>query len=182
VLAYAAIGSRMSSFHHDVASKLQGLMMAVDEISELANDDTRAAATTAASALHELNQLLSVNRALTKAPQRKRTPLRELVTHAFQRHGVRMRGDVLEVDVNVALPSIAHALDLLIDMLAGPLRGERTVAIEVSRKAECVVLVLTAMTTFEANNEHIELAHFLLARETATLACRANGFVVELPL
>jgi hypothetical protein len=93
-----------------------------------------------------------------------------------------MRGDVPEVDVNVALPSIAHALDLLIDMLAGPLRGERTVAIEVSRKAERAVLVLTATTAFEANNEHIELAHFLLARETATLACRADGFVVELPL
>jgi hypothetical protein len=182
VLTYAAIGSRMSSFHHDVASKLQGLMMAIDEITELGNDDTRAAATTAATALQELNQLLAINRALTKAPQRKRTALRELMARASERHGVKLRGDMIDADVNVALPSMTHALDLLVDMLAGPLRGERTVALEVSRKAERVVLVLTATTTFEANNEHIALAHFLLARETGTLACRADGFVVELPL
>jgi len=191
LLAYAAIGSRMSSFHHDVASKLQSLMMAVDEISELGNEDTRAGAVTAATALQELNQLLAVNRALTKPPQCKRTSLRGLLARASERHGVKLRGEVIDADVNIALPSIAHALDLLLDMLAGPLRGERAVAIEVTRpspgipkghQSDRVGLALTATTTFEANNELIALAAFLLARETASLSCHANGFVVELPL
>jgi hypothetical protein len=182
MLRYAAIGSRMSSFHHDVASKLQSLMMAVDEIVELGNDDTRTAAETAATALQEINQLLAMNRALTKPPQRQRTPLRELLSRASQRHGVKLRGELLAIDVTVALPSMTHALDLLFDMLAGALRGERTVAIEVTRKPDRVALALSATTTFEANNELIELAAFMLARETATLACQPNGFVVELPL
>jgi hypothetical protein len=62
------------------------------------------------------------------------------------------------------------------------LRGERTVAVEVTRKPDRAAVALTATTPFEANNELIALAAFLLARETATLSCRANGFVVELPL
>lgn len=179
ILTYAAIGARMSSFHHDVASKLQSLMMAVDEITEAGNDDVRGAAATAAVALQEINGLLSVNRALTKAPQRKPTPLRDLVTRAAARHGVKLGGEVPDIQVLAALPSFVHALDLLIDMLAGPLRGERTVVIAV-KQAERVTLTLTATTTFEANNEHVALAAFLLAREAGTLTCSANGFVVEL--
>lgn len=181
LLTYAAIGSRMSSFHHDVASKLQSLMMAVDEISELGNDDVRSAAATAALALQQINQLLSVNRALTKAPQRKATPLPEILARATERHGVKLRGDVPEVNVNVSLAAVAHALAMLLDMLAGPMRGERAAAISVERKGDRVAVALSAVSTFEANNEHVELAAFLLARETATLTCNANGFVVELP-
>lgn len=177
IMMYAAIGSRMSSFHHDVASKLQSLMMAVDEITELGNDDVRTAAATAAIALQEINQMLSINRALTKTPQRKATSLREIVARAAERHGVKLRGDVPDIQVQAALASMVHALDLLIDMLAGPSRGERAVAIEV---ADGMRITLTATTAFEAINEHVELAAFLLAREAATLTCRANGFVVEL--
>jgi hypothetical protein len=182
ILGYAAIGSRMSSFHHDVASKLQSLMMAIDEISELGNDDARAAALTASTALQEINQLLAVNRALTKPPQRKATPVRELLVRASERHGVKLQGEIVDVKVNVALASIAHALALLIDMVAGALRGERVVAIEITPAPDRVAIALTAVTTFEANNELIELAAFLLAREHASLTCRTNGFVVELPV
>ena len=38
VLAWAAVGSRISGFHHDSASKLQSLMMALDEAAELAGN------------------------------------------------------------------------------------------------------------------------------------------------
>ena len=182
LLGFAAIGSRMSSFHHDVASKLQSLMMALEEITELGNEDVRAAAGTATTALQEINALLSVNRALTKAPQRRPTALRELLERASERHNVTLRGDVMDVKVNIALPSVAHALAMLIDMLAGALRGERSVAVEVSRKPESVALALMATTKFEPNSVMIDLAAFLLARENATLSCRADGFVVELPL
>ena len=181
ILTYAAIGARVSSFHHDVASKLQSLMMAIDEISELASDDVRPVAATAMTALQELNQLLVVNRALAKAPQRKPTKLRDLVARAAERHGVRIRGDVLDINVVVALPSIAHALDMLFDMLAGPLKGPRSVALEVTQTGDRVTLALTAMTKFEAHPELIELAAFLLGREEGALSCTPNGFVVVLP-
>jgi len=35
LMVLAVIGSRVSGFHHDIASKLQGLMMSIDEIGEL---------------------------------------------------------------------------------------------------------------------------------------------------
>lgn len=181
LLAYAAVGARVSSFHHDIASKLQSLMMALDEIGELANDDLRPAAATAMAALQDLNGLLNANRALAKAPQRKPTQLRELLRRASERHGVKLQGEVIDVDVIVAWPSIAHAIDMLIDMLAGPLKGQRTVAFEITRTSERVALALSATTTFDAQNELIELAAFLLAREEGTLTCNANGFVVVLP-
>lgn len=181
ILEYAAIGSRMSSFHHDVASKLQSLMMAVDEIVELGSDNLRSAAMTATAALQGINELLAVNRALTKAPQRRPTSLPEIIARAAARHGVHVRGDQVDVDVNVALPSIAHALDLLLDMLAGPMRGERAVSLEITKLPDCVALGLEATAPFEANNEHIALATFLLVREAGALTCSSTGFVVVLP-
>ena len=36
MMQLAMIGSRASAFHHDCASKLQGLVMALDELGELA--------------------------------------------------------------------------------------------------------------------------------------------------
>ena len=182
ILTYAAIGSRMQSFHHDVASKLQSLMIAIDEILEVGNDDVLGAAVTAATALQQINQLLTVNRALTKPPQRKLISLRELIARASERHGVKLRGELPDMQVNVALASVCHALALLLDMLAGQLRGERVVSISVAHGQDRVALSLAATTPFEADNEHVALAAFLLARETATLSCTPKGFVVELPV
>lgn len=181
LLAHAAVGARVSSFHHDIASKLQSLMMALDEISELAGEDLRPSAATALTALHELNALLKVNRALTKAPQRKPTQLRELIARASERHGVKLHGEVLDVEVLVALPSIVHALAMLLDMLAGPIKGPRSVRVEVTRTSELVAVALSATTPFDAQNELVQLAAFLLAREEGALTCNPNGFVVVLP-
>lgn len=181
ILAYAAIGARVSSFHHDIASKLQSLMMALDEIGELAKDDLQPAASTAMTALQEINALLTVNRALAKGPQRKPTRIRDLLARAAERHGVKLQGDVPELDVVVAMPSIAHALDMLLDMLAGPLKGPRLVAIEVTRTSDRVALALTATTSFDSHNELVALAAFLLGREEGALTCNPNGFVVVLP-
>jgi peptide/nickel transport system substrate-binding protein len=48
----AAIGSRTPGFNHDIASKIQGVMMALDEIVELSRDvDVQRAAETAQTAL-----------------------------------------------------------------------------------------------------------------------------------
>src|ERR1700760_3701549 len=93
MLALALLGSRMPSFHHDVASKLQSLMMAIEEVEELAdNEDMRLAAQTASSAGRESQGLFTANRALSRPPQRKPTPLGELIAGAAQRAGVKTFG------------------------------------------------------------------------------------------
>ncbi|HUS29897.1 MAG TPA: hypothetical protein VMZ53_15435 [Kofleriaceae bacterium] len=184
LLAYAAVGSRVSGFHHDAASKMQSLMMAIDEITELGNDDVRAAAATASTALRDLHQILTVNRALAKTPQRKSTPVRDLITRAAERHGVKVRGELPATTVHVALASVAHALSIALDIAAGPLQAARTVDVTCTPGTHLAV-AMTATGELGAPpnaNELLALASFLLRREDATLTCKPNGFVVELPL
>ena len=184
LLAHAAAGTRLSSFHHDVASKLQSLMMSLDEINEVAEGEVRQAAETAQGALRELHHLVMANRALTKVPQRKRTPLREVVTAASMRAGMKVRGEVPAVDVQIAAPSITHALALIFDLVAGPVSGPR--AAEVSHRSDSgrVALELTGAepTPSTQTNELLAVASFMLRREDGALACKPNGFVVTLPL
>jgi hypothetical protein len=185
LLSYAAVGSRISGFHHDAASKMQGLMMALDEISEGANEEVRAAAATASAALRDLHQILTVNRALAKAPQRKAISVHDIVNRAAERHGVKVRGDLSATAVNVALASIAHALSIPLDLAAGGPQSTRTVDIACTQQGARVVLDITAPSGFSTTanaNELLAVASFLFRREEATLACKANGFVVELPV
>jgi hypothetical protein len=184
LLAYASIGSRVSGFHHDAASKMQSLMMALDEISELATDDIRGPAATASTALRDLLQILTVNRALAKPPQRKPVALPELVARAAERHGVKVRGDLPPANVNIALASLAHALSIPLDIAAGPPQDARTVDVS-CRQGATIVLDITAagaLANAPNTNELLALAAFLLRREDASLACKPDGFVVELPL
>jgi hypothetical protein len=184
LLAYAAVGSRISGFHHDAASKMQSLMMALDEISELATDDIRGPATTASSALRDLHQILTVNRALAKAPQCKPVPLRDLVARAAERHGVKVHGDIPAIDVQISLACLAHALSIPFDIAAGPSQDSRTIDLACTQ-GEHLVLDITArgaLANTPNANELIALAVFLFQREDSSLACKPNGFVVELPL
>ncbi|NVB77506.1 MAG: hypothetical protein HOV81_03845 [Kofleriaceae bacterium] len=183
LLALAAVGARVSGFHHDVASKLQSLMMSLDEITEIAEGDLRMVAETAQGSLRELHNLVMVNRALTKAPVRKRTPLRELATMAAGRAGMKLRGEVPAVDVNVAAPSITHALAIVFDLVSGPVSGTRTADIVHRTEGGRVVLELTGSETpSQQANELLVVASFLLRREEGALSCKSNGFVVALPL
>jgi hypothetical protein len=187
LLALALLGSRTPSFHHDVASKLQSLMMAIEEISELADtDDVRLAAAGASVTVRDLNTLLSQNRALSRAPKREPMPLDVLVARAVERSGVHMQGDVPEISVEIALPSITHALAIVLDLAAGPLKLGRNVEIA-TRVQERAVLVITgpktAMDTLPANaNDMIALATFALAREGGELRCAADHFTIMVPL
>lgn len=184
LLGYAAVGTRVSSFHHDVASKLQSLMMSLDEIGELVDGELRIAAETAQGAVRELHGLVMVNRALTKRPQRKRVPLRELVGAAAGRAGMKLRGEIPVIDVEIAPPSITHALALVLDLVAGPVSGTRTadVSHRIEEGAIVVEVTNTATTPSTQTNELLCVASFLLRREDGSLACQPNGFVVTLPL
>src|SRR4051794_40869000 len=86
LLALATLGSRMPGFHHDCASKLQSLMMSLDEIGELsATTEMRQAVDTAHLALRELHELFTANRALAKSPQLTRCSLGELIARSTSR-------------------------------------------------------------------------------------------------
>ena len=185
LLDYATLGSRAAGFHHDAASKLQSLMMALDEISELIGEDPsdlRVATETAQSSLRELHGLLTANRALAKAPQRKPTPLADLVKVAAERNAVKLSGNVSGHDVLVGLPSCTHALSMLLDLVAGPTHGGRVVRIHVAA-GDKITLTIDGNVepTHSSVNELIAIAAHLLAREQGTVRCAAKGFIVELP-
>jgi hypothetical protein len=185
----ATLGSRMPAFHHDAASKLQSLMMALDEISELASPDAvdlRTSIDTAHAALRELNQILAANRAIAKAPQRARVALPELVAQAAAGTGVRLRAAIVAKDVRVPAPALRHALGLLLDLTAGPSHLGRVVDVTCELDGSSYLLTMTgppeAAAKLPSNaGESIAIAAFVIVREQGTLRCTPTGFVVTLP-
>lgn len=187
LMMYATVGSRASGFHHDTASKLQSLVMALDEISELIGEqesDLRTATETAQTAVRQVHALLTANRALTKAPLRTVAVIPELLHRAAERHAVKLRGDVASLEVNVAAPAVTHALAVLLDLIAGPPAGGHTVEVSVRSDAGRVTLTLTgnAEPTHPNANELIAIASFVLSGESGELRCGPRRFTVELPL
>jgi hypothetical protein len=187
VMFLATIGSRAQGFHHDVASKLQGLMMSLDEIGELAEEgDPRIAAATqgAHEALREILGLLNANRALTKPAVRARAQLRDVLGAACKRVYVTLAGQVPDAGLEVSGPSTIHALSLVFDVAAGPGRG-RTLPVTAQILDGHVELSLTASTTPPANTaESLAIATYVLARENGELRCSGDGarLSVRLPV
>jgi hypothetical protein len=184
LLSLAAIGARAPSFHHDLASKLQGLMMALDEIGELSGDAppplTRAV-DTAHATLKEVLALLNANRALTKAPIPVRIAVAHLIARASDRVYVTVRGEIPAAEVTVAVPAITHAMALVLDVAGGPGRG-RTVDVTTIVEDAAVVLSFSASSDPPPNAaESLALAGFMLGREHGALSCSANRLIVRLP-
>lgn len=182
----AIVGSRAPGFHHDIASKLQSLMMSVDEIGELAdtNAQIKRAAETASESLREVLALLNVNRALTKPPVRTAVALRELLDRATARVYVTLQGALVDATVHVSAPSTIHALSLAFDVAAGPGRG-RTLPATAQLAAGHVELCLSCTPSASGESaESITLATFILARDGGSLACTDDGsqLVLRLPL
>lgn len=190
LLGLATVGSRASGFNHDIASKLQGLMMALDEISEIAetldpvNRDHVARATEGAQAcLKDVLGILNLNRAMTKPPMRAPVALAELTARAGERVYVTLQGSLPEVDVSVSAPTMIHALSLLFDAAGGPGRG-RTIPVEVTRTPTTVSLSMAIASASPVSPEPLALAAFVLARDGGSLRCTDNGqrFLIELPI
>jgi hypothetical protein len=187
LLAYALVGSRISGFHHDAASKLQSLVMALDEIGELigeADSDLRTATDTAQGAVRQLHGLLTANRALAKAPALMRTLLPELLQRAAERHGVKLRGEIPSLHVMVSPPAITHAFAVLADMIAGPPAAGRSVTASSETAGDRVRVMLAGNVdaTHPNASELIAVAAYAITREEGTLHCGPKRFVVELPL
>jgi hypothetical protein len=186
LLALAMVGARAPTFHHDIASKLQGLMMALDEISELvdirADTDLRRATDTAQQALTELNQLLTGNRALTKPPVRSRCNLADLLSRAGDRVGVSLKGARVDAQLDTAIPALTHALALAIDASAGTGRS-RALAYDATIGDGAITLALAIAPTSTATaSESLALASWLLARDGHELRCSPERIRLTLAL
>lgn len=186
----ATLGARMPGFHHDAASKLQSLMMALDEIGEIApfDDPTlRTAIDTATMALRELHQLLNANRALAKPAARVPVAISELVQRAADRVAVSVRGELPACDVRVSVPATTHALAQLFDLLAGTSLHGRAVAVALEQGTQAVLTVTgarDASRSAASTGELLGLATYAIEREEGSLTCADDGarFVVRLPL
>ena len=187
VLDLAILGSRTTGFHHDAASKLQSLVMALDEIGELAGDqaELRSAIDTAQGAVRELHALLNDNRGLAKPPQRTLVPLRDVLVRACERVGVRLHGELPSVEVRVAVPLMTHALELLLDMLGGSGRQGRAITASATVVDDRVRLVLAGAAgarTPERVSEVFTFAAYAIHRNHGELTCAGDDKVlVDLP-
>lgn len=183
LLQLAVLGSRVASYNHDIASKIQGVMMAVDEISELARTpDLQRAAETAHVALQELNQLLQQNRALTKAPNPLRIELRDLLVRSAQRVGVTLKGTLPEGTVEVAVPHMTQALALAIDAVAG-IDRRRTLEVGARIDDGKHVLSLPFAAEVQSNiGDALAIAAWVIANDRGELRCGDAALVIRLPV
>jgi hypothetical protein len=183
----AMVGSRAPAFHHDCASKLQGLVMALDELSELTeNGDPQLirAIEAAAEVSRELNTLLNTNRALTKPAPKTPIALRQLLTSAAMRVGVGLQGALPDTPVNVTVPPVTHALALAIDIAAGTGRG-RQLPVTITAVGREIELAVPTSPAVPANaSEALAIATFVFSRDGGRMWCAASGdrLVVRLPL
>jgi hypothetical protein len=180
------VGSRAPAFHHDCASKLQGLVMALDELTELTeNGDPQVtrAIEGAIEASRELNALLNLNRALTKPAPRAPIALRTVMKEAAARVNVTLQGELPEVMVTVTAPPMTHALALLVDVAAGGGRG-RKLAVAIASSGRELDLVLPMSSAPPTNaSDSIAIATFVVTRDGGKLWCASAGdrMFVRLP-
>ncbi|MBA3817865.1 MAG: hypothetical protein H0X17_03165, partial [Deltaproteobacteria bacterium] len=178
LLALATIGSGVSSFNHDIASKLQGLMMALDEIGELVedrgDDELKQAAASAIASLAEVNQLLTANRALTRTGVCTRVALRDVVAAASRRFNVTVCGELPDGQLEGALALLAHGLGLALDIAAGPGRG-RSLDVEATAAGARIELAFSTVTpAAEHAGDHLALAAFAIGQAGGTLCCTSD--------
>lgn len=185
----AMVGSRAPAFHHDCASKLQGLVMALDELTELTehgDPQLIRAVETALEASRELNALLNLNRALTRPVPKTVIVVGDLLARGAERSGVALRPPLgATPSVNVGVAAMTHALALAIDIAAGTGRG-RALAVTVTERDGQVDIALPASPQQASNaGEALAIAGFVVARDGGgKLWCSSAGdqIVIRLPV
>lgn len=191
LMQLAMVGSRASAFHHDCASKLQGLVMALDELTELSeNGDPQLihAIESALESTRELNALLNLNRALTKAPAKAAIRLGELVATSARRVGISVQGALPDASVSVAIAAVTHALSLAMDV-AGGVGRSRQLAISsemtIAGAPGAVTLTLGQSPPAPTSaSELLAIAAYAIARDGGAVWCSDDGskLFVRLPL
>ncbi|MBA3540359.1 MAG: hypothetical protein H0T79_12155 [Deltaproteobacteria bacterium] len=183
--ALAVVGSRVAGFSHDVASKLQRIIMSLGEIEELAEavPAMREALDSAQLAVSELHALFVDNRAAAKPPVRGAITLQALVTAAQARVGLVVVPSALPV-LTLALHVIAvtHALAQLLDLTAVVGPAGRTSHLTVQSTATTATLLLATSGSHTARADTLALATFVVGLSGGTLSCTPNSIVLQLPL
>lgn len=125
VFALALIGSAAGAANHDLGSRLQSLLMALDELEILA--ETHPDITPLLGALRESTdsaiELLAANRALVRG-KRERIAVADLVTRASRRAGVRVSADGVADSIDGPVEVLVQAIALVIELASAgdPLR------------------------------------------------------------
>jgi hypothetical protein len=182
LLTLATIGSRVSSFNHDLASKLQGVMMSLDEIAEYVEREPdpalRQAVEDAMGALKEATALLGSNRALTRTATKSKALLRDVIQAAADRIGVIVHGTLPEGQIEAAVPLLQQALGLALDALAGSGRGR---SLAVVTTGDTVVFHANAPAA-PGLADALTLAAFVVSAAGGELRCGDGTLSVRLPL
>jgi hypothetical protein len=185
MLTLALVGSRASGLNHDLASKLQGLLMTLEDLTERladhADPDLHSSAAEASAVAQELAQLVTASRSLTRSSPPSRCPLRELVAASCDRAGVELDTQLIDAELEISEPPVIHALSLIIEVAAGPGRG-RALEATCRLAGEQIEIVLTAarQTTGYAS-EYLALASAILRRHGGDVRCGAERLVIWLP-
>jgi hypothetical protein len=135
LLGLATLGAAAFSVMHDVASGLQALAAAIDELEALADtegsEETRAAVAAASSALAQTNKMFVDARHAISGGNRIRDAARVdlLVQKAIDRADARcppLRG-APTAEIAAVIPILTHVISSLIDTAAGSGHAEVTV-------------------------------------------------------
>jgi hypothetical protein len=196
VLHHALVGSRTQGTHHDLASRLQSLLMAIEEIVELAQQtpkdgDLRIAADTALAALTQANDILAAHRSFARGSgERVRAFVRDLLTRASRRTGVSVDVSSLgDVEINVLPARAEQALALLLEVLGADLVAARKVTAEVEITDTSTVLTLRGGDPGAPRaqaTDLVTLASYALGCDHGRLRCGAAGepdrFIIAYPV
>jgi hypothetical protein len=181
LLVLATIGSRVSSFNHDIASKLQGVMMSLDEIAEYVENDPnpmmRQAVEDAMAALKEATTLLTANRALTRTATKTKSTFRDIVDAISTRFGIAIHGALPEAQLETTIPLLTQALALVLDSLAGTGRARSLTAVTTG---DTVVFSSTTPPT-PSFADALALAAFAVSAAGGELRCGDDHVSVRLP-
>lgn len=179
------VGSRASGFNHDLASKLQGLLMTLEDLAERlgarGEPELHRSASDAFAMTQELVGLVTASRALTRPPSPGRRTLRELIAASCERAGVELRAELVEAEVEVSTPHVVQAIALAIEVAAGPGRGralESTCQRGGGGQIEIVLSAAKKTTSFAS--EYLALAAESLRRHGGDLRCGADRIVIWL--
>ena len=186
LMTYAVIGSRVSAFNHDIASKLQGMMMALDEIEEmcerLGDPDLRRATETAQASLKDASALLSANRSLTRTSTKTKAQLADVVRAAGERVHVDVRGSIPEAQLETVVPLLVQGFALVIDAIAGAGRGRFVDVIVTCEGGRANLAIATTAEQTKPIGDALELAGFVIERAGGELRCARDRLHVQLPL
>jgi hypothetical protein len=185
MMRLALVGSRAAGLNHDLASKLQGLLMTIEDLTERlaerGDPELHRSACDAFTASQDLVGLVTTSRQLTRTSSPSRQPLRELIAASCDRAGVELAVQLVDADVQLVAAHAIQAIALAIEVAAGPGRGrplESTCRL-VGGRIELVLLAAERSTSYAS--EYLALASATLRRDGGDVRCGDGRIVIWLP-